>query len=431
MFQPYRFVWDPGLGVTTITPAGSGYDARLNNFSGQLLHQLGCEAGQFPLLRVKFRSFFRECERYGWLSENGTLNGSFTKVPPGPHLKRIQIELTRHCNLRCSYCYSESGPAQRSKLLIEQVEAILDDARDLGCIWVDFTGGEPLLYSHWQAALEGARDRGMVVSLHSNGTLLNEENLGILAGLGIRHLQVSVDSHVPATHDLIRGSVGAFAKTVRGIRLAQGLGIPVRVTLMAHQGNRDHFPEMVRWFTNELGVPVALDRIISAGGELDAQVGLSPAEYFQLIAPLVKRSVVATRICENQASPAPSTVEPHCGVAHSFVYVTAEGEFALCPTMTSRDRPFFRGPNISEVGLKEAWLESSYFNGYRHTNCSNVGHCPAAKACGGGCRSNAYLESGDIRSPDQVSCNLRKNPTTKFVNFIERYQRGEYDAVTL
>ncbi|MCA1622490.1 MAG: radical SAM protein [Acidobacteria bacterium] len=414
----------------TITPARTGYDAALNNVAGQIFEQLVLNPDLFPQLNHQYSHFFQQCQKYGWLSENGRLNGSFTKVEREPHLKRLQIELTRHCNLRCGYCYSMSGPSVRTKLLIEQVEAILDDALDLGCIWIDYTGGEPLLYRDWQRALKAARERGMVVSLHSNGTLLNEKNLTFLAEIGISHLQVSADSHLPAIHDSIRGSKGSHAKTVASIKLAQRLGLKVRVTLMAHKGNKENFAETVKWFNDELGASVLLDRVIAAGGELEAQTGLTPQEYFELIAPLIKRNIASTRICDNKSEATPSLIEPHCGVAHSFVYITAEGEFALCPTMTSRDRSFFAGPNIAESSLKTAWRESPYFNRYRYTNCSNIGHCPTAKTCGGGCRSNAYFETGDINSPDQISCNMQKNPTPVFVNFLGRYRQGKYDYVT-
>lgn len=428
MYQPYRLVWDPVQGTLTITPARAGYEAQLNNVAGQLLYEMNSDQSLFASFKSEFPAFFEECQSRGWISADGAINGSLTKIIQYPHLKRIQIELTRFCNLKCSYCYSMSGPSQRSKLVIEQVESILDDAVSLGCIWVDFTGGEPMLYSHWRQALHLARDRGMVVSLHSNGTLFNDDNLSYLASIDVRHIQVSVDSHIPSTHNLIRGSKGAFERTVHGIRLAKSHGLQVRATLMAHRGNKDHFRDTVKWFTEEMGVPVAMDRIIAAGGELEAHMGIPTDEYYELIAPLVKRNVSSTRICENQAASMPTStnVEPHCGVAQSFVYITAEGEFALCPTMTSRDRPFFRGPNIEEMRLKTAWLDSPYFNQYRYVNCSNVERCPTAKTCGGGCRSNAYLESGSIDSPDLLSCNMHKNPTVTFVNFPERYNRGEF-----
>jgi radical SAM protein with 4Fe4S-binding SPASM domain len=339
------------------------------------------------------------------------------------------MELTVHCNLKCTYCYSESGPTKKSALSLEQIVQVLTQARDLGLIWIDFTGGEFFMYRHWHEALKIARALGLIVTLHTNGTTLNERNLAAVQEAGVRCLQVSLDSHIPEVHDRMRGVPGALEKTLNGVRMAKEMKLPVRVVIMVHEGNKDYIEDTLRFFREDLVVPIMIDRIISAGGELDAKVGLATKEYYELIAPLLTRNVVSTRICENKGAPKHENVEPHCGVAQSFIYMTADGEFALCPTMTSRDRPFFTGPSIHDMDIKTAWLDSDYFNQYRFTNCRNIGVCPAAKQCGGGCRSNAYFETGEIDSPDVFNCNMSKNPTPQFVDFLQRYEQGVFGVV--
>lgn len=94
-----------------------------------------------------------------------------------------------------------------------------------------------------------ARRLGLVTTLHTNGTLLTEPTVEFLAKLP-RHLQVSLDSHLPEVHDRIRGMPGAWEKAVAGIKIAQRLGIFVRVAIVAHKENRDHFRRPLVFSTN-------------------------------------------------------------------------------------------------------------------------------------------------------------------------------------
>ena len=421
----HRFVWNSQHSITSVTSRVSGYDAVLNSTAGHILYTISANKSHFDLVRDKYPAFIEMCIKYGWLTTKGSINGQITHVDQEYPLKRLQIELTRQCNLRCSYCYSLSGPMEKVRLHIDDVARLLDDAAQLGCIWIDFTGGEFFLYRWWREALALAQQHGFVITLHSNGTLISKEILLYLSHVGIRHIQISADSHLDKIHDAIRGKEGALHKTLRGIRDIQAAGINVRVALMAHRENTDSYIDTVTWFMEVLGVPVTCDRIVAAGGERTAGVGLSTKEYFELVAPLTGRKIGSTRICDNPGE-SMEHVEPHCGVAQSFVYITAEGEYALCPTMTSRDNALFQGPTLSQMSLSEAWVNSTHFNKYRNLNCKNTGHCPKASRCGGGCRSNAYIETGALDAPDLLSCNIQKNPDAEYVDFLPRYAAGIY-----
>lgn len=425
---PYRMVWHVLQDTCTVTCAVDGFDAVLNGSAGRVLELLQDGMPErIDLSDSGTERFMTAAIAAGWIT-NRQLNGKLTRLDHDLGLERIQIEFTTLCNLRCSYCYSESGPTKSSALTLQQVRGILSEACSLGCTWVDFTGGEFFLYRHWEEALAFARNLGLVVTIHTNGMALTQANVTTLVNRGIRTVQVSLDSHLATVHDAARGMPGALDKTVAGIRRAVQAGLKVKACVMVHKQNRDAVADTVRWLNAEIGVPVMLDRIIKAGGELTAAMGLETREYYEIIAPLIGRNVVSSKICESPAaaSGAERRVQPACGVAHNFVYITADGEFALCPTMTSRDRPIFAGPRIAQMGLTQAWLSSYYFNGYRHLNCANAGICPAATKCGGGCRSNAYVETGELTAPDALACNVQKNATVKFVDFRERYAASDY-----
>jgi len=112
---------------------------------------------------------------------------------------RLWLYSNYHCNLRCSYCLTESAPGVARRMLDpETIVARATEARDLGFTGLGVTGGEPFLLD-WMPDLLARLARILPVIVLSNGTLFNGRRLPALeplAGLPI-HVQISLDSATP------------------------------------------------------------------------------------------------------------------------------------------------------------------------------------------------------------------------------------------
>lgn len=341
------------------------------------------------------------------------------KVPPGPHLRRLQIEVSLLCNLHCAYCFSNSGPSRREGMTDDEIERLIDQAHDIGVLAVDFTGGEFLMNPSWAAHVARARSHGMTVTVHTNGTLITDDAARALKAMSVAAVQVSLDSHHASINDAIRGR-GALRRALAGIKALTGRDIRVRVALMAHQRNVATLGDTIAFLRDEVpAVSLTVDRVVKSSASVGGDA-LSNAEFWNFIRPLLSPTVEAGRICESSAV---NDYEPECGVGHSYMYITASGEYAICPTMTSREHASFTGPSVSDMSLAEAWTQGEVFVRHRNVNCSNVTTCPSGRSCGGGCRSNAYVDGGTVDWPDTVACNVNKNPGVAFVDFPSLYVR--------
>ena len=70
---------------------------------------------------------------------------------------------------------------------------------------VDFTGwGEPMLHREIYNMIRAAKDQGCVISMTSNGTILNRRNSLSLISAGMDRLTISVDGMTSQTFDAIR-----------------------------------------------------------------------------------------------------------------------------------------------------------------------------------------------------------------------------------
>ena len=80
---------------------------------------------------------------------------------------------TRRCNLKCRHCYSDSGcGAAADELTTDEARRLIDDIASFGCPAILFSGGEPCLRPDLVELVALARERGLRVTLSTNGTLV-------------------------------------------------------------------------------------------------------------------------------------------------------------------------------------------------------------------------------------------------------------------
>ena len=61
-------------------------------------------------------------------------------------LNGLHILLTYQCTYECDHCFVWGSPRQTGTLTLEQIENILQQAKDAGVTSIYFEGGEPFLY---------------------------------------------------------------------------------------------------------------------------------------------------------------------------------------------------------------------------------------------------------------------------------------------
>jgi radical SAM protein with 4Fe4S-binding SPASM domain len=106
---------------------------------------------------------------------------------------KIYLEITDICNLACPFCPPTSRPAELMPR--ERFVRILDRLEGQGRLLYFHLKGEPLLHPLLGDFLALAADRGFMVSLTTNGTLVEGGADTLLAAPGMRKLSISLHSH--------------------------------------------------------------------------------------------------------------------------------------------------------------------------------------------------------------------------------------------
>lgn len=333
------------------------------------------------------------------------------------HLKRLQIEITLRCNLTCPHCYCSAGPKEAKGLRKDELLNLIEQASNMGVIYIDFTGGECLSRKDIFDLLGFANKRKMITSIFTNATFINEVIAKKIKSLNVNFVQVSLYGFKAKTHDDFVGKSGAFKKTVFGIRCLTAFGINVSVNIMAHKNIKKELIKAIKFVKNDLGVKFSIDRIAPTGRAKKLDLALGLQEYYSLMKSINSHDRIFGKVCENIGIYDNSEkISPHCGVGHDYMFIQSDGTAAICPTLTKNESLEFASGNICQSPLEAIWDTDPVFNKYREIQCKNISSCPAAISCKGGCRSNAYLFSKQLDSPDEMNCNIFKNKTMTYMS---------------
>jgi MoaA/NifB/PqqE/SkfB family radical SAM enzyme len=159
-----------------------------------------------------------------------------------------KLELTYHCNLRCSFCYTDSPRrtlARTAEMDDAEWRRIVDQAIELGVIEAVVTGGEPLLRRDLTLeVVERLTAAGVMTTLNTNGWFVDEAVAERLASSGAR-VHVSIDGVSAELHDASRGVRGSWRRAVDAIDMLLSRGVRVQVVHVVTPRNEATFGELL------------------------------------------------------------------------------------------------------------------------------------------------------------------------------------------
>ena len=103
----------------------------------------------------------------------------------------MMFETTLHCNMACEYCTVWSNDRNEKIMTQEQAFRRIDEAIDLGIFALSFSGGEPLLNPNTADYIVYGADRGLFVSMPTNGLALRKYATALQR---LDLLEVSIDT---------------------------------------------------------------------------------------------------------------------------------------------------------------------------------------------------------------------------------------------
>ena len=176
--------------------------------------------------------------------------------PFGRTIDYLRVSVTDRCDFRCVYCMAEDMTflPKADLLTLEELERLCAVFIRLGVRKLRLTGGEPLVRRNVMWLIDRLSQHLKVnggsgldeLTLTTNASQLASK-AETLAGLGIRRINVSLDSLKP---DLFKEITrwGKLDQVLEGIFAAKEAGMRVKLNTVALKGvNEDELYDLVEW----------------------------------------------------------------------------------------------------------------------------------------------------------------------------------------
>ena len=340
--------------------------------------------------------------------------------------------LTDRCNLRCTHCYSSSGPGRTTEGELTTAEAfgVIDDLAAMGVPLILFTGGEPLMRADLFALAAHARGRGLKMALSTNGTLITPDVARRIKESGIEYAGISLDGANAETHDRFRHSPGAFDRTIRAFAACKGAGLRCGVRVTLTKENCHELEALVDlslslgasrfclyWLVptgrgNESYARLQLDRDEVTGAlsllyRKAKETDPSAMEFLTVDAPQDCIHLLASMEKDGSEDLADAralleSLKGGCSAGTRVANIDTRGNVYPCQFARS---PEFLVGNIRDRPFSGLWSdgENPALARFRDKEARFGGRCGVCRhrgLCGGGCRVRAHAAEGDFLAED-------------------------------
>jgi radical SAM protein with 4Fe4S-binding SPASM domain len=330
----------------------------------------------------------------------------------------VHFDLTYRCNERCVHCYLDHD--DHGELTTAECLKVLEELAAAGTLFLTFSGGEIFLRPDLYEILAAARRLHFDVSLKTNGLLVTPERAAKLRELGVRRVQISIYSDVPAVHDGITKVAGSLQRTLTAIPLLIEQGLQVKLACPLMQQNLTAYRGVMA-LAEKLGIPYVLDMTITpmmdgTEGPLAHRIPVSSLlpvlqdPSLNTCKPSSGNSADVSRqdLLPTVGSAVSSGMESSayedlpCSAGHNSCYISPYGDVFPCVQM-----PQAAG-NLRQERFRDIWYHAPKLQKLRDIRES---HLPVCSTCDirsycERCPGLALMEGGDILGAYERACDL-------------------------
>lgn len=312
-------------------------------------------------------------------------------------LLSMEIEFSRICNFRCSYCYVPGSNECSNELSREEIRDVILQAKELGARKIIILGGEPSIYPHLVEMIRFLGREGLEIEMFTNGTGIDPALAAVLAEEKVR-VVLKLNSRDEAIQDRLAGKKGAFQIINRALATLQEAGYPsadqfLAISTVICQQNIKELPAMWQWLREEKIEPYFEVITPQAKALENIWLGVDSSALKELFVHL---SAIDRERFGRDWEPQPPLVGNKCMRHQVSCVVTATGDVMPCVGVTiALDN--IRDNKLAHI-LKHSEVVNNLKN-YRNMIKGACRTCEKAEECYG-CRGAAYQMTGDYLASD-------------------------------
>lgn len=326
------------------------------------------------------------------------------------------LELLPLCNMNCDMCYIRLSRTEMERTgrmhTADEWIRLGEEMAQSGVLFLLLTGGEPLMFPDFRRLYLELRRRGMILTVNTNGTLLDEEWAEFIGENKPRRINITLYGADDEAYRKLCHYPGGFEKALNAIRLLRERGVDVKINGSVTKENYKDMAAIYR-IGQELDVPVHIDTYMLPGihesdKSFDEQSRLNPEDAAAAEIEVMKyelgqenfqqyvRSVLS--VLEEEDTVYPAGVS--CMAGNCSFTVNWQGELRPCVSLSE---PAVR---VFETGFETAWGEVSRRTKVFRLNpkCTTCRLRAVCKTCA----ASAQLETGKYDAVPEYLCRYAK-----------------------
>lgn len=332
------------------------------------------------------------------------------------------FELTPLCNFACRMCYVRKTPAEirygkRPMVTLEQWLKLAHEACDAGMLYLLLTGGEPTIWPDFWKLYEELIHMGIIVSINTNGSLLDDQAIQTLVKLPPRRVNVTLYGAENSTYEKLCRAENMFSKVNYAIARLQDAGIQVKLNCSLTPWNVCDLERMIAYaqehnlildIASYMFPPVRRDTSMvgknerftpeqSAFYRLKAyRLQYGEKQYERFLQKIIEGSIAPPGLEESCKDPVDGQIR--CRAGKSSFWVTWDGRMTPCGMMAEPEIELVNRPFL------KAWQELSEISGEIRLSgicdtCSNKQLCHS-------CAAMAQTETGSFSGIPSYLCEM-------------------------
>ncbi len=334
-------------------------------------------------------------------------------------LLMISLELTARCNNNCRHCYNnlpEDDPfAIKNELSTNQIKDIVDQAVEMGTLWMHLTGGEVFLRKDFAELYEYMVKKGLLVSIFTNATLITNEHIHLFKKFPPRDIEVTVYGIPEKYYSTVTRSKNYF-RFLNGVDKLLSALIPVTLKAMIMKSNYNNFKEIADFCRQRSYKKFRFDPFLNLRTDKNQKKNreiirqrLTGDEIIELEKQYPERLEELKGFCKSASDSHDFKNFPEvifkCGAGLTSCTINSYGFLKLCIALVRESCIY----DLKKGSLKDAWYNfipeiralRSNKKTY-HDGCSN---CRLRSFCSW-CPARADLETGELDEKIRYFCSV-------------------------
>lgn len=355
------------------------------------------------------------------------------------------IEITDKCNLKCIHCFASASDQNCEHMTTEDIIKIYKQIEELGVVFINISGGEPLLNPDFYSIIEVAVEQPYETCLLTNGILWDIDSIRKLAEID-KYRKLTIQISIDGDSNMMQIQRGMndcqFQQMFENIRAFKAHGFNVTALHVANSLTIKNSVQVCKTLleANEVD-SVQIVPIFSAGravqnakqlighweewerivlevtdirkynlwGDLSKSINLGFFTLFELALPLDRSDrhqdiidIWGLNVDDQQIYKSQMKRPCFCEAGRSELAISASKQLYPC---VASIRSSMKCGSLRDSSVGEIWESSKQLEWFRNgidniVNKEPCNSCTYKQICNGGCRLSALELIGDKFAPD-------------------------------